>query len=285
VRSRFSPASALTLGMCLATIAFGMWALQATALDQGPLHRDAREVLAESTVRDSMAHRIAGAIEVAAPTDPATAATVSEQTVAQPQFIAAFAAALDQVQTHVVKGAIGPITLDPTLVTQAVVAAAASEPQLSAALTGAGPITVSVSDEQVPNLEHWATLWEMATRVLAFFGLALITYGLLRIEHRVWAVGRIGRWLMVVGLGTLVMFWVLPRVLLRPLGGWIGVAGAVVEAGEFLVPVALGCVAVGAIAAICAHRWEARDRQRTLSVIPRNETRSGATATRWESPV
>jgi hypothetical protein len=286
MRNRFSPASALTLGLCLATMAFGLWSLQTTALDQGPVHRDAREVLEESTVHQSMVNRVAAAVALnSSPSDPATLAVVAAQTVAQPEFVEAFAGALDQVQEHVVKGATGPITLDPTLVTQAIAAAAAGQPQLGSALNGASPINVSVSDEQVPNLEHWADLWEIATRALAFFGLLLITYGLLRIEHRVWAFGRIGRWLMVVGVGTLVMFWLLPRVLLRPLGGWIGVAGAVVEAGEFLVPIALGLIAVGAVAAICAHRWEAHDRQRTLSVIPRNETRSGATPSRWESPV
>ena len=110
------------------------------------------------------------------------------------------------------KGATGPITLDPALVTQAVRAAGAGEPQLAAALASSTPLVVSVSDEQVPNLEHWADLWEAATRALAFFGLVLITYGMLRIEHRVWAVGRIGRWVMVVGAGTLVVFWLLPRV-------------------------------------------------------------------------
>jgi hypothetical protein len=101
----------------------------------------------------------------------------------------------------------------------------------------------------------------------------------------VWAVGRIGRWLVVVGAGTLATYWVFPRLLLRPLGGWIGVGGAVLEAGEFLVPVALGLVAIGAVAVICAHRWEVRDRKRMLAVIPHNPTRSGADVNRWQSPV
>ena len=289
MRNRLRPASALTLGLFLATVAFGLWSLQATALSPGPLHRDAREVLAESAVHETMMNRVAGAVALAAvggpSTDPATLAAVADQTLAQPQFVEAFAGALDQVQDHVVKGTPGPITLDPTLVTQAVVAAAADHPQLGSTLDGAPPLTVSVSDDQVPDLQHWADLWEIASRALAFLALLLITYGMLRIEHRVWAVGRIGRWLIVVGLGTLVMFWLLPRALLRPLGGWIGVAGAVIEAGEFLVPVALGLVAVGAIAAICAHRWQAHDRHRTLSVIPHAETRSAATPSRWESPV
>ncbi len=290
MRNRFSPASALTLGLCLATVAFGLWSLQATALDQGPVHRDAHEVLSESTVHQSMVNRVDAAIATATlggvATDPTDLAAVANQTVAEPEFVAAFAGALDHVQAHVVKGEEGPITLDPTLVTQAVQAAAATQPQLSSALTAsASPVTVAVSDDQVPNLEHWADLWEALSRALAFFGLLLITYGMLRVEHRVWAVGRIGRWLVVVGLGTLAMYWLLPRLLLRPLGGWIGVGGAVLEAGEFLVPVGLGLVVVGAVAVICAHRWEVHDRKRMLSAIPHNPTRSGADVTRWQSPV
>jgi hypothetical protein len=287
MRSRFSPGSALTLGLCLATVAFTLWALQATALDQGPLRRDARNILTESTVHRAMVERVATAMDTSSSTglDPTVVTQVADASMQQPDFVAAFAAALDHVQDHVIHGTTGAITLDPTLVTGAVHAAAAGQPELSAALASGTPLVVSVDDQQVPDLARWATLWENVTRALAFIALLLIMYGLLRVEHRAWAVGRIGRWAAAAGVGALVVFWVLPRVLLRPLGGWIGVGGAVLEAGEFLVPVALVLVGLGIVAVVCANRWEGRDRRRVLSSIPRDPLRATAGTGRWESPV
>jgi hypothetical protein len=287
MRSRFSPGSALTLGLCLATVAFAMWSLQATALDQGPVHRDARTILTETTVNKAMVERITTAVDASVSTgvDPSVVAEVATASVQQPDFVEAFAAALDRVQEHVVAGTTGPITLDPTLVTGAVRAAAVGQPQLTTALAAGAPLIVSVDDQQVPDLARWAGLWEGITRGLAFVALLLITYGLLRVEHRVWAVGRIGRWAVAAGIGTLVAFWLLPRILLRPLGGWIGVGGAVLEAGEFLVPVALVLIGLGVVAVVGAHRWEARDRRRVLSSIPRAPARAAAGASHWESPV
>jgi hypothetical protein len=138
-------------------------------------------------------------------------------------------------------------------------------------------------------------------RGLALFGLALIAYGMFAGDHRVWAFGRVGRWAIVVGVGTLVTFWVVPRVLIRPLGGWIAIGGTIAGASEQLVPVALALVALGALAVIAAHRWGDSDRQRVLSAIPRAPTRSttprapsrvrtpkpapSPSPTRWESPV
>ena len=199
-------------------------------------------------------------------------AAVATQTVEQPEFVSAFAGALDRVQEHVVEGATGSITLDPVLVTQAARAAAAGDQQLASALTTAAPLVVEVPTDEIPDLAQLADLWAAAVRALAFFAILLITYGLLRIEHRVWAIGKIGRWAIVVGIGTLATFWLLPRVLLRPLGGWIAVGGAVAASGDVLVPVSLVVVATGALAVIAAHRWEdARPQARALGHPPHRD--------------
>jgi hypothetical protein len=286
VKTRISPGAVLTTGLCLASTAFVLWAVQATALDPGPLHRNAHAVLAESPAHDAMTQRVAQALVTSGVTaNPAAIAAAANQTVEQPQFATAFADALDQVQAHVVEGATGSITLDPVLVTLAARAATAGDAQIAASFTTATPLVVEVPTDEIPDLAQLADAWAAAMRAFAFFAILLITYGLLRIEHRVWAIGKIGRWAIVVGSGTLATFWLLPRVLLRPLGGWIAVGGAVAASGDVLVPVSLVLVATGAVAVIAAHRWEAHDRKRVLSAIPRSPTRSTTTPGNWESPV
>jgi hypothetical protein len=286
VNNRISPAAVLTAGLCLVGTAFVLWAVQVTALDQGPLNRNAEAVLAESPTHDAMTQRVARAIAttgVAA--NPVVIAAVANQTIEQSEFVDAFGKGLDRVQAHVVDGATGSITLDPVLVTRAAQAAAAGDPELASALTTTDPLVVEIPTDDIPDLAQLTDIWTASARVFGFFGILLVTYGMLRIEHRVWAFGRIGRWAIVVGLGTLAMFWLLPRMLLRPLGGWIAVGGAVAASGDVLVPVCLVLVATGAVAVIAAHRWEEHDRKRVLSAIPRSPTRSTAAPGHWESPV
>lgn len=283
MRRRIAPGTVLTIGLCLAALALGLWAVQTTALDHGALHRGAGEVLSERPARQAMQSRLALAIGTSGVTaDAATVDALAGRALEEPEFVAAFAGGLDQVQDHVVDGTTGPITLDADLVTQAVRRAAVGDPQLAAPLAATKPLVVEVPVDDIPDLARWAHLWEAAVRALVFVALLLITYGLLRNEHRVWALGRVGRWAIVVGVATLTLFWLVPRALVRPLGGWIAVGGAVAGAGEQLVPIALVLVAAGALAVIAAHRWETHDRKRVLSAIPRAPTRS---TTPWESPV
>jgi hypothetical protein len=238
-----------------------------------------------------MTTRLTAALIASAPVgasvDPAVVSGLATRSLEQPAFVAAFAGALDRIQAHVVDGTEGPIILNPLLVSEAVQAAGATDPQFAGRVAEMPPLEIQVSEEQVPDLARWADLWTTAVRAFAFLGLLFITYAMFRIEHRVWAIGRIGRWAMVAGLATLALFWVLPRALLRPLGGWIAVGGAVVASDDILVPISFVLIAAGALAAFGAHRWEAQDRRRLLSVIPRAPSRShaGSDPGPWQSPV
>jgi hypothetical protein len=308
MRRRIAPGSVLTVGLTLVSVAFVMWAVQSTVLERGPLHDEAREVLSESPAQHAMHTRLAAALARTQAVDPAVLDTVVDRTMQQPEFVEAFADALDRVQEHVVEGSSGAITLNPSLVTEAVRAAAAGDPQVNAPLATQSPVVVQVPDDEIPDLAQWARLWEAVLRGIAVVGLLLVAYGLARSDHRVWAVGRVGRWAIVVGSGTFVLFWLVPRVVIRPMGGWIAVGGAVAGASEQLVPVTLALVVVGALAVIAAHRWGDNDRRRVLAAIPRAPTRATAARaangmphpaapasptspaptpapTRWESPV
>jgi hypothetical protein len=301
MRRRIPPGTVLTVGLCLSSVAFVMWAVQTTVVERGPLHDEAREVLSESPAQKAMQTRLGQSLALTRGVDPAALDALVVRTMEQPEFVEAFAGALDRVQGHVIDGTTGAITLDPGLVTRAVGAAATGNPQVNVPLATQNPIVVQIPDDDIPDLAQWARLWEAVLRGLAFFGLVLVAYGTVASDHRVWAFGRVGRWAIVVGIGSLVTFWLLPRVVVRPMGGWIAIGSVVAGASEQLVPVSLALVALGAIAVIAAHRWGDTDRQRVLSHIPRAPTRSTAgrsttrppkpaptpapTPTRWESPV
>jgi hypothetical protein len=288
VRDRISAGLILTLGLCLATLTCLMWAIGATAISSGPLHRDSAGLLEQSPVHQTMRNEVTAAIAAQVPTggaiDPLVLADVADRTLEQPAFVAAFATALDQVQDHVMRGTVNPITLDPVLVAQAARDASTGHPELAGAMNAGTLIIVTVSDEHVPDLSHWADLWQGTTRALAFFALLLITYGTLKVEHRVWALGRICRWAIVVGVSTLALFWGLPLVL-EALGGWIGVAGSVLGANDSLVPIAFFLIAGGVAGVAAAHRFEAHERKRTLASIPGPSTRPGGATNPWESPI
>ena len=127
-----------------------MWAIGATAITPGPLHRDAAGVLEQTPVQQTMANRVAAAIVAQVPmggaVDPAVLGAVADATLEQPAFVAAFAEALDQIQQHVMDGTVNPITLDPVLVAQAARAASAGHPELVLALAAEQPILVGVPD-------------------------------------------------------------------------------------------------------------------------------------------
>ncbi len=82
MRDRISAGLILTLGLCLATLTFLMWAIGATAITAGPLHRDAAGLLEQSPVHQTMANEVAAAIATQVPTgsavDPLVLADVGE---------------------------------------------------------------------------------------------------------------------------------------------------------------------------------------------------------------
>jgi hypothetical protein len=287
VRDRISPGLVLTLGLAITTLAFMLWAVDATALRRGHLRHEAAAMLEEPPVQAAMSKRVADAIGTVIPAgsavSPAVVDAVADRALEQPAFVTAFAAGLDQVQAHVADGAVNPITLDPTLVALAAREASASEPSLAAVLAPATPLPVQIPDDEVPDLARWADLLRSSSQALAFVGMILITYGVLRVEHKPWALGRIGRWAVVVGAATLLLFWAVPYIVLDAIGGWIGVAGVVIAGDGHLVPIALLLLAGGALAILGAHRWEAHDRKRFLAVIPGRDGHPASTP--WQSPV
>ena len=79
---------------------------------------------------------------------------------------------------------------------------------------------------------------------------------------------RIGRWMITVGLLTIVVFWLLPTVAFLPLGGWVSVIGIVLATGDWLVLPAAILTAAGITIVVLGRAGEAETRRRNLAAIP-----------------
>lgn len=279
-RSRVSAGLILTLGLMLSAVAFALWTLEVTVLDATRTADAASMVLHEAPVRQGMAERVGAALAADPSADPlAPVPTLpATRTVDQPEFETAFRAAVLEVHRHIFEGATGPIVLDPALVRQAAVVA--GEPARNNAA-----LKVTIAEESLPDLSRSVRALRMMVPVLAVLGLLMVGAGFLIDEHRPWALGRVGRWMLITGAGTAIVYWVLPRVVLLPMGGWGGVVGAITATGEFLLPIALILLVGGVAAIVGARRWEESARDRALALIPRAATRSTDPLPPWRGPV
>src|SRR5689334_14374520 len=96
MRRRIAPGAVLTVGLCLASVSFVMWAVETTVVDRGPLHDEARQVLSESPAQKAMDNRLTMALAVSRGVDPAALDALVARTMEQPEFVEAFAGALDR---------------------------------------------------------------------------------------------------------------------------------------------------------------------------------------------
>lgn len=271
----------LVVGLMLMVVAAGIWALETTATNVRRISATADALLKTEPVHTSFAKKVAAALT--APTgeptqgDPeaalAAALIVGDRAVDRKPFERAFEESLAGVHAHVFDRATGAIVLDPQLVGQAVAQATGNE---------AVPIGVSMDGDAFPNLHDSNMRAKTAAPLLGALGLIFMLFGLALSAHRPRALMRIGRWSLVSGFVAMIFFWVLPTVLLEPIGGWPGVIGIVIGSGDWLVLPAAVLALAGALMIVAGHQWEGVEARRALAVIPHAPGRH--VDTNWHSP-
>jgi hypothetical protein len=147
----------------------------------------------------------------------------------------------------------------------------------SAGATPPPGLSLGVGAGDVPDLHRPLDLMLRASTVLAAIGLVLVALALALAPHRGRAVMRIGRWMITLGVLTIVLFWLLPTAAFLPLGGWVSVVGMVLATGDWLVVPAAIITAAGITIVVLGRAGEVGTRRRNLEVIPqatrRNPTR------------
>lgn len=269
---RISPTFLLVVGLACLTIAGILGALQATVTDRDRILSESDQLAKSEPVREEFSWKIAEALVPhdanSNPLEINRSNQIARTAVESAEFQQAFVAALPALYTRLVDGQGGDIDLDPLLVDQAILKAGGTPPS---------GYVLRVHATDVPNLHRPLELMQRGAIVLGGFGLLLVAAALIWTKHRSRAVMRIGRWLITVGVLTMLMFWVVPQFALLPFGNWPGIVGIVLATGEWLaVPAAL-MTALGVTILVMGRSGEAETRRRNLEVIPsvsRNPTRA-----------
>lgn len=278
MRSHGTTKFVLTLGLLGATIAAFLGALSATAFSEPVLTDTAPSMLDAARVRDPIRLRTAAAlvatVGAVAAMDPESRDRLTESVLDQPAFIAGFAGVLESVYDHIFAGETGPIVVDPAAVRSATEAALAEvAPDATAAVPPESLPLVAVDTASIPRLDGWDRTARVGAIVLAVTSFVAIGFGVARADKRLRAVGRVGRWCVVVGLCGLGLFWLIPTFVTPFLGGWIEVGGIALSGSSALLVPGLAAVAVGMSFMYLANRFTKLQREHALSTVPRAPSR------------
>lgn len=278
MRSRGIATLVLTLGLLGATVAAFAGALSATAFSEPVLTDTAPSLLDAGQVRDPLRLRTADAlvatVSAVAAMDPQTRDRLAESVLDQPSFVAGFAGVVSSVYDHIFNGETGLIVVDPAAVRSATDAALAEvTPDLSAVVPPESLPLVAVDTATIPRLDGWDRATRVGAIVLAVVSIVAIGFGIARGDKRLRAVGRVGRWCVVVGLCVLAVFWLIPTLVTPLLGGWIEVGGIALSGSSALLVPGLAAVAVGMSFMYLASRFTKLQREHALSSVPRAPSR------------
>jgi hypothetical protein len=259
-----------------AVFAAAVGATVATVERRAAVLDEADRIARSEPVREEFANQIADAYvphnALSNPEDINRSNDIARRAVRTPEFRDAVVAALPGFYDLIVTGTTGDVYLDPGLVREALAATGNLPP--------AG-LSLHLSSDDVPRLHRSLDVATRAAVVMGIAGAFLIGLGLVLAPNRTQAVTRIGRWLITVGVLTVVIFWALPTLAFLPLGGWVAVLGIVLATGDWLLLPAAVLAVAGIAVVIMGHASETAARKRELAVIPRvahrRPTRPGIT--------
>jgi len=205
----------IRLGMLVAGLCFTAWWVQHTMLDPARTERIAHVVLDDADFRDYLSKAIQPAVSHAVPAvalqtaTPAQITTVRDTlatTMARPEIRAALETFLADAHRQLVGEGTGSVTLSRDSVESMVNAAI---PGLSPAdLAKMPPVTFDVPRSSALQrarefLDQWLLPALAAAIVLVLGGVALS-------KRRANALKIVGRWLIAISLGHVVMLWLIP---------------------------------------------------------------------------
>lgn len=264
----------LGLGMFVAGLAYSAFCLELTVLNSQRVTSTAKSILESAPVQRVMADNIDKSLSAELGDSPDTQAAINRAAglvVHDARFQRAFTTALQQFHRRLFDDPTQSMVLDTTQTTPAIREALNTvDPTLAARVSENASIDVSISNGNIPDLRWLKNDDKAVARIGGLLALALIVIGLAVHSHPAWAVGKIGRWLLMIGLFELLIFFVLPHVLLAQVhSDWAQVVSSVGgEITKVLIMRALILVGLGALLIATSVRLQRRAIRRQRLVAP-----------------
>lgn len=249
----------LAAGFLAATIAYGAWTASRTALDPDATGDVAEALLESPVIRDNLAEDLRSQVAQATASDtldPDTAAAI-DGVLSDPRMVDAFGAAIASMQSALLDGRKGEVTLDVTEVTASVRDALATvDPALAARVGEAQPIELDLGDNSLPAISRADDRARQILVVSTVLALALIAIGVAIHPSQRDALARTGRRVALLAVGPVVAFVVLPWLLGLSANDGAEIASSVLDvyAGRVLPSAAVLAIA-GVALWIGARTW------------------------------
>ncbi|MFN8037420.1 MAG: hypothetical protein U0V73_15985 [Acidimicrobiia bacterium] len=266
----------LGLGMLVGGVAYSAFCLELTVLNTDRVASTAKSVLESAPVRHGLAENIHAALAGTLGDSPENAAAIDRAAgfaLHDPRFQRAFTDALRAYHRRLFYDPDQAVALDTAQTSPAIRDALRTvDASLADQVSQNASIQVSFPTDALPDLRWLKEDDKTIARLGGLVALALLATGLATHSHPAWAVGKIGRWLLGIGLFELFVFYVVPHVVLPRLDDDVGdIAGSVggditvVLVSRALVLVALGTLLV----ALSVHsQRRAVRRSRTALEVP-----------------
>lgn len=245
----------LTIGLLAAFLGYSGWTLTQTIFNADAVARSAEQILRTPAVRTEITNRLIDTINREVPNastqlDPVEVVNTANAAVQQEAFVTAFSDALRSLHGMVFGQKVSSVTLQAGDVGAAIRSAAeTTAPGLAAQIPSDG-IAVTLTTDDVPTLRNLPPAVETLTYLLFAIAVLCIVCAVAVHPDHAAALGRVGRWALVLGVTQLFLFWVLPRWGLNSVGGeWGEVTAAVLRGAG--TPFLRGAVTIGVVGGLC----------------------------------
>jgi hypothetical protein len=232
VAPRIVTRTLLTIGFVAASVAYGSWTAERTMFDPAATRGATTALLSTATVHDLLAREIRTALQPGLRPDVNRAKlnAAINAAVSDPRFIGAFEDAIVKVDTAVVSGGDGRVTLDTDAVTTSVNdAVARTYPKLAPQVKKTKVLSVPIGAADVPHLGNTKrTVREVGD--LALVIAILLIGGAVALAPERATFRRAGKRLAFLAVAPVAVFAVGPRVLAASHNGALSVSAAILQA-------------------------------------------------------
>ncbi|HTD48975.1 MAG TPA: hypothetical protein VK771_00160 [Acidimicrobiia bacterium] len=222
----------LTIGFLAASVAYGSWTAQRTIFDPGATRGATTALLSTPTVHDLLAREIRAALQprLGPHVNRAKLNAAINTAVSDPRFIGAFEDAIVKVDTAVVSGGDGRVTLDTNAVTTAVNdAVTRTYPKIAPQVKHTKVLSVPIGSADLPHLGNAKrTVREVGDLALAIA--ILLIGGAVALAPEPATFRRTGRRVAFLAVTPVVVFAVGPRLLAASHNGALSVSAAILDA-------------------------------------------------------